>query len=234
MIEKGYTIPVLGQGYVRYIDHLGDDLRIVETARISYKSPSKGEEADKKLLMYLHKNRHTSPFESCSITFNIKMPIFCMRQFVRHRTFRLNEWSGRYSELADEFYMPQKWRIQDTKNKQGSLELTGATESEDFWHSHNTSIAESVFKSAYAGYQELLSRGVAKELARIVLPVSMFTEIYVSCDVHNLMHFLNLRQDPHAQLEIREVADAMASIFKELYPWSYEAHIKHKLKMIEA
>ena len=230
MIEKGYTVPVLGQGYVRYIDHLGDDLRIVETARISFKSPSKGEESDKKLLMFLHKNRHTSPFESCNITFNIKMPIFCMRQFVRHRTFRLNEWSGRYSELADEFYMPAAWRVQDTKNKQGSI----AVERDgDGWGEINTQIAQEVFRASYEGYQKLLERGVARELSRIILPVSMFTEIYVNCDVHNLMHFLNLRQDPHAQLEIREVADAMASIFKELYPWCYEAHTKHKLKMIE-
>jgi thymidylate synthase (FAD) len=222
MLEKGHTIPILGQGYVRYIDHLGDDLRIVETARISYKSPSKGEEADKKLLMYLHKNRHTSPFESCNITFNIKMPIFCMRQFVRHRTFRLNEWSGRYSELADEFYVPELWRVQDTKNKQGGINYDG----EDFktWNDENTAIAREVFRQTYFAYQQLLDRGVAKELARVVLPVSMFTEIYVSCDVHNLMHFLGLRQDAHAQKEMRDIADAMAEIFKELYPWSYEAY----------
>jgi thymidylate synthase (FAD) len=228
-MEKGHTIPILGQGYVRYIDHLGDDLRIVETARISYKSPSKGEEADKKLLMYLHKNRHTSPFESCNITFNIKMPIFCMRQFVRHRTFRLNEWSGRYSELADEFYVPELWRVQDVKNKQGSVDA----HLHDEWHKTNSFMVEECFKECYATYQELLSRGVAKELARVVLPVSMFTEIYVSTDVHNLMHFLNLRQDAHAQKEIRDIADAMAQVFKELFPWSYEAHTKHKLKMIE-
>lgn len=228
-MEKGHTIPILGQGYVRYIDHLGDDLRIVETARISYKSPSKGDESDKKLLMYLHKNRHTSPFESCNITFNIKMPIFCMRQFVRHRTFRLNEWSGRYSELADQFYMPDEWRIQDMKNKQGSLSVS----IDAAWHEENNTIAGDCFKYTYEAYQELLNRGVAKELARIVLPVSMFTEIYVNTDVHNLMHFLNLRQDAHAQLEIREIADAMAAVFKELFPWSYEAHIKHKLRMVE-
>ena len=229
MIEKGFMISVLGQGHVRYIDHLGDDLRIVETARISYKSPSKGEESDKKLLMYLHKNRHTSPFESCNITLNIKMPIFCMRQFVRHRTFRLNEWSGRYSELADEFYMPEIWRIQDTKNKQGSIDAVD----DEAWHDYNDLITRKAFKYTYQVYQELLERNVAKELARIVLPVSMFTEIYVNVDVHNLMHFLNLRQDPHAQLEMREIANAMATIFAELYPWSYEAHVKHKLKMID-
>lgn len=220
--EPGFTIPILGQGYVRYIDHMGSDLRIVETARISYKSPSKGEEADKKLLFYLFKNRHTSPFEACNITFNIKMPIFCMRQFVRHRTFRLNEWSGRYSELADEFYMPEVWRIQDTKNKQGSLVTSTPLESPE-WHAENTFLAEQVFNFAYSRYQELLDRGVAKELARIVLPVSMFTEIYVNVDIHNLIHFLNLRQDPHAQLEMREIANAMADIGQQLFPWTFEA-----------
>lgn len=232
MIEKGHTIPILGQGYVRYIDHLGDDLRIVETARISYKSPSKGEEADKKLLMYLYKNRHTSPFEACNITFNIKMPIFCMRQFVRHRTFRLNEWSGRYSELADEFYVPELWRVQDVKNKQGSLASGELVDSPE-WHEDNSGIAESTFQYCYHNYQQLLKRGVAKELARVVLPVSMFTEIYVSTDVHNLIHFLNLRQDPHAQLEIREIANAMNSIFEELYPWCAEARKKYKFILKE-
>lgn len=229
VLDKGFTIPVLGQGYVRYIDHLGDDLRIVETARISYKSPSKGEDADKKLLFYLFKNRHTSPFEACNITFNIKMPIFCMRQFVRHRTMRLNEWSGRYSELADEFYMPQRWRMQDVKNKQGSIE----TDADDIWHHHNDLIAGDCFHAAYEGYKDLLGRGVAKELARIVLPVSLFTEIYVNVDVHNLIHFLNLRQDPHAQLEMREIADAMSIIFQDLFPWSAEARRKFPLKVLE-
>jgi thymidylate synthase (FAD) len=231
-MEKGYTIPVNGQGYVRYIDHLGDDLRIVETARISYKSPSKGEDADKKLLFYLFKNRHTSPFEACNITFNIKMPIFCMRQFVRHRTLRLNEWSGRYSELADEFYMPTAWRAQDTKNKQGSLGVAIRADNQD-WHDINRGLAEECFRECYGTYQVLIDRGVAKELARIVLPVSLFTEIYVNVDVHNLIHFLNLRQDPHAQLEIREIADAMESVFRELFPWCAEARDKYKFKVVE-
>jgi|SRR6185436_17126340 len=230
MIESGFTVPILGQGYVRYIDHLGNDLRIVETARISYKSPSKGEEADKKLLMYLYKQRHTSPFESCNITFNIKMPIFCMRQFVRHRTLRLNEWSGRYSELADEFYIPESWRIQDTKNKQGSLMMDHQDQE---WQDENDRIAKEVFDHAYSSYEQLLERGVAKELARIVLPVSLFTEIYVNVDIHNLMHFLNLRQDSHAQFEMREIANAMSSIFEQLYPWCFEAHKRYKVSVID-
>lgn len=229
MIEPGYTIPILGQGYVRYVRHLGNDLAIVETARISYKSPSKGDDADKKLLFYLFKNRHTSPFESCNITFNIKMPIFCMRQFVRHRTFRLNEWSGRYSELADEFYVPELWRVQDVKNKQGSLDAQLLPE----WHAANDDIARQCFENAYKAYQILLEHGVARELARIVLPVSMFTEIYVNVDLHNLIHFLNLRQDPHAQLEMRIIADAMAEIGRDLFPWTFEAKDKFKFQLVE-
>lgn len=233
MITQGFETPVLGEGYVRYIDHLGSDLRIVETARISYKSPSKGEEADKKLLMYLFKNRHTSPFESSSITFNIKMPIFCMRQFVRHRTMRLNEWSGRYSELEDSFYVPIKWRKQDTVNKQGSIEVDENCDVFKLWNNANTDIAKKNFQQSYADYQQLLKNGVAKEMARIVLPVSLFTEIYVNVDVHNLIHFLNLRLDPHAQWEMREIAKGMELVFKELFPWSYEAFTKYKFKVVE-
>lgn len=238
-LEKGYTVPILGQGYVRYIDHLGSDQRIVETARISYKSPSKGDEADKKLLFYLFKNRHTSPFESCNITFNIKMPIFCMRQFVRHRTFRFNEWSGRYSELADEFYIPTTWRPQDTKNKQSSIEVENWNPTVELFD-HDGVIANNatdalkyIYEQAYICYQAMLKAGIAKELARIVLPVSMFTEIYINVDVHNLIHFLGLRQDAHAQLEMRVIADAMASIAEELFPWTFEARKKYKFMVVE-
>lgn len=225
MIEPGFTIPMLGHGYVRYVDHLGDDKRIVETARISYKSPSKGEEQDKRLLHYLYRNRHTSPFEACNITFNIKMPIFCMRQFVRHRTFRLNEWSGRYSELAEEFYMPELWRMQDTKNKQGSVDA----KIEDWWHIECNEIALNAFTHSYEAYQELLSQGVAREMARIVLPVSLFTEIYCNVDIHNLIHFLNLRQDAHAQSEIQEIANGMAQIAEQLFPWTFEARDRYQV-----
>jgi thymidylate synthase (FAD) len=151
-----------------------------------------------------------------------------MRQFVRHRTMRLNEWSGRYSELKDEFYIPEAWRIQDTKNKQGSLDYD-----DPLWHSVNMEIAKDTFRYCYDSYQKLLERGVAKELARIVLPVSLFTEIYVNVDIHNLIHFLNLRQDPHAQLEMREIANAMDSVFQELYPWCAEARNRFKVKVVE-
>lgn len=225
-LEKGFTKEILGQGYVRYIDHLGTDLRIVEAARISYKSPSKGETQDKKLLQYLYKNRHTSPFEQCSITYNIKMPIFVMRQFVRHRTFRLNEWSARYSELSDEFYIPEKWRAADVKNKQ-------ASQVSDLDHKALTKQVQQFNETAYKTYRSLLDQGVARELARNVLPVSIFTEVYVNCDLHNLIHFLQLRDDAHAQWEIQEIARAMKSIAETLFPWTFEAYEKYKVKLVD-
>lgn len=210
-------------GYVRYVDHLGSDQRIVEAARVSYMSPSKGEEADKKLLFYLYKNRHTSPFEQCNITFNIKMPIFVMRQFVRHRTFRLNEWSGRYSELKDEFYYPETWRAQDTKNKQGSVEG-------DIDKMTAQIITEGVYNYAHRAYKSLLELGVAKELARIVLPVSIYTEIYVNVDLHNFLHFLNLRWHPHAQKEVQDIARGMWTLAQYHFPWTFEAWARFKLE----
>jgi len=238
MCEKGLTIPVLDKGYVRYIDHLGDDKRIVETARISYKSPSKGEEQDKKLLHYLYKHRHTSPFESVNITFNIKMPIFVMRQFVRHRTFRLNEWSARYSEMADDFYIPSSWRMQDTKNKQGSLsDESFNPEINDIWYcgdpttSHTSKVVRELCATQYRVYKDMINAGIAKEMARVVLPVNLYTEIYVNCDLHNLMHFLTLRISDHAQYEIKMFAIAMKQIAEILFPWTFEAFDRYTWKL---
>lgn len=227
-MEQGYTIEQKPHGYVRYIDHHGSDLRIVEAARISYKSPSKGDEQDKKLLQYLYRNRHTSPFEQCNITFNIKFPIFLMRQFVRHRTFRLNEVSARYTELPDEFYLPEKWRAQDTKNKQGSVNYDTVDQ--------NVAIvlARDSYAHCYRAYEMMIKDGVSKEQARFILPVGIYTEIYVNIDLHNLMHFLRLRLDSHAQLEMREVAKAMHDIALELFPWTFQAFRKFKLKVEEA
>lgn len=225
-MQPGYTITQPPHGYVRYIDHLGSDQRIVEAARVSYHSASKGEEADRKLLSYLFKNRHTSPFEQCNITFNIKFPIFLMRQFVRHRTFRLNEWSGRYSELAEEFFLPKEWRAQDTKNKQGSL---GSVEAQ----ASATDAASFAYTQSYEAYKVLLELGIAKEQARFVLPVGIYTEIYVNCDLHNLLHFLRLRQDGHAQSEIQDVANAMAAIAGQIFPWTFEAFSRFKFNVTD-
>lgn len=218
-------IKVLDHGFVRYIDHMGTDLRIVESARISYGSPSKGDEADKKLLNYLLKNKHTSPFEMCKITFNIRMPIFVMRQFVRHRMQNLNEVSARYTELPDIFYNPEKWRAQSKTNKQGS-------EIADLDHDWLSKTLECSYTESYACYKRLLEAGVAKELARLILPVGIYTEIYSTWDLCNLLKFFALRDDPHAQWEHQQFALAMKAITTQLFPWTmetYDQHIKPKL-----
>lgn len=227
-MEKGHTINVLDHGYVRFIDSMGTDESIVEAARISYKSPSKGEEADKKLLAYLLKNKHTSPFEMCKITFNVKMPIFIMRQWVRHRMQNLNEVSARYTELPNEFYTPTQWRKQDIANKQGSV-------AEEDWNkipelgvvSKNettTMICRKAYEAAYDSYEKLLKRGVAREMARMVLPVGIYTEIYSCWDLNNLLKFFALRDDAHAQAEIQEYARAMKQITKEIFPHTMELY----------
>ena len=218
--------PVLDKGYVAYMDHLGNDRRVTEAARVSYGGKSKGDEADKKLLFYLYKNRHTSPFEQCSITFNIKMPIFVARQFVRHRTFSLNEISARYTEMKEEFYIPVKWRDQDTVNKQGSIERSESK-------INLTGQAQLAYDMAMSCYRNLLDSGVAKEMARMVLPVGLYTEVTVNCDLHNLMHFIRLRDDSHAQWEMQQYAKAMRKIAEDLFPWSMEAFNKFKMKVVE-
>lgn len=242
-MQLGHTINVLDHGYVRLIDFMGSDQRIVESARISYKSKSKGIEQDKKLLYYLYKHKHLSPFEMCKITFNIKMPIFVMRQYIRHRVQNLNEISFRYSEAPSEFYIPLSWRKQDTKNKQGSIQ-------EENWNPviypsnqivdvddrsisdipdvRATELLNQFCKSAYKNYEKMIKAGVAKEMARMILPVNLYTEIYCCWDLRNLLHFITLREDSHAQAEIQVYAKAMKDIAKELFPWTFEAYAKYK------
>ncbi len=224
-------INVLDNGFVQYVDHLGSDRRIVETARVCFKTPSKGDEKDKILLQYLWKHKHTSPFESCNITFNIKLPIFVMRQFARHRTFRLNEQSARYTKMEPEFYYPLKWRKQDTANIQGSIideewdpQLV-VPHREDPGHMGESS-ADYYLKEhceySYELYNSMITAGISREMARMVLPVNLYTEIYVNCDLHNLLHFLQLRLHKHAQWEIQQYATAMLGITEKLFPWTVE------------
>jgi len=227
MIEKGTELKVLDKGYVRYIDHMGDDKRILEAARVSYKSSSKGEENDRKLLRYLWKNKHTSPFEMCCVTLNIKMPIFVMRQYVRHRTQSINEVSARYTELPDEFYIPEVWRKQSTTNKQGS------EESKEISQSLMTEHLEESYKESYRHYQCLLHGGVAKEMARLVLPVGIYTEIYATWNLRNLLHFTMLRDDPHAQWEHQQYGKAIKSILQSLFPWTMEAYEDFKFPCVD-
>lgn len=229
-MEKGYTIPVLDSGFVRYIDHMGSDERICEAARISYKAPSKGLEQDKKLLQYLWKNKHSSPFEMAKLTLNIKMPIFVMRQYVRHRMQNLNEVSARYTELPKDFYLPTQWRKQDTKNKQGSIVGLFSEEQEKLFTLKLLNHCE----ESYQLYQWMIQEGISREMARMVLPVNIYTEIYACWDLKNLLHFISLRDDSHAQSEVQEYAKAIKQICKDLFPSTIEAYEKYKWVLQES
>ncbi len=229
-MQPGFTIPVLDHGFVRYIDHMGTDTRIVEAARLSYRAPSKGAEADQKLLEYLWKNKHTSPFEMVKVTLNIKLPIFVMRQYVRHRMQNLNEVSARYTELPEEFYIPTTWRVQSTTNKQGSVQ--DATKPIQ-WHADLAQATAVHSRESYELYKRMLADGVAREMARMVLPVNIYTEIYACWDMKNLLHFITLREDSHAQAEIQEYGLAIKTICRELFPGVVRAYEKYKWKLVE-
>lgn len=231
-MKKGFTLPVLDHGFVRYVDKLGSDRRIVEAARISYKSPSKGAAQDKKLISYLWKNKHTSPFEMVKLTLNIKLPIFVMRQYVRHRMQNLNEVSARYTELPNEFYIPEKWRAQDTKNKQGSV-MADFPEYGYNGYKTFTSRLQEHCQESYAMYQNLINAGVAREMARMVLPINIYTEIYACWDLKNLLHFITLREDSHAQAEIQQYGKAIKKICEAHFPWTMAAYEKYKWQLIE-
>jgi thymidylate synthase (FAD) len=220
-------IKVLDKGFVRLVDYLGGDARIVQSARVSYGGGTKTVREDRGLINYLMKNDHTSPFEQVSLTFHCKMPIFVARQWVRHRTAKLNEISGRYSVMQDQFYLPEpdQVRMQSKSNKQGrSDEQVPREEAKRFIEQ-----MESEQEAVYDTYQEMLDAGLARELARINLPLSLYTEWYWKIDLHNLFHFLHLRMDPHAQYEIRVYAEAMANCAHAVAPMAYEAFEEHVL-----
>lgn len=231
-MQKGHTIQVLDHGYVRYVDHMGTDQRIVESARVSYASPSKGEAEDKKLLNYLWKNRHTSPFEMCKITFDIKMPIFVARQYIRHRMQNVNEFSMRYSEAPDEFYIPAKWRAQAEKNKQASvIEEKWDGRADDPNPSLNEMFSIDLERHAKRSmdlYKKYRDAGVAREMARMCLPLNIYTMFYATWDMKNLLHFISLRDDSHAQAEIQDYGKAIKAICADLFPWTMEAYAKYK------
>jgi thymidylate synthase (FAD) len=224
------SIPVLDKGFVRLVDYLGGDERIVQSARVSYGSGTKTVRQDRGLINYLMKNWHTSPFEQVQLTFHTKMPVFVARQWVRHRTARLNEISGRYSVMKDEFYIPapENVRPQSLDNKQGRSDER-FTEDEE---AQIIRVFEEEQRSIYSNYELMLEKGVARELARNNLPLSLYTEWYWQIDLHNLFHFLRLRMDAHAQYEIRAYAKAMAQCAKAVAPMAYEAFEEHVLNSV--
>ncbi|MCZ7583981.1 MAG: FAD-dependent thymidylate synthase [Deltaproteobacteria bacterium] len=220
LLDKEF--PVLDHGFVRLVDYLGGDDRIVQSARVSYGKGTKTVREDKGLIDYLMRHLHTSPFEQVILSFHLKMPIFVARQWVRHRTARMNEISGRYSVMRDEFYVPPAGAVhfQSKTNKQGRDEETPVP-AEVVESVRETLAGEN--RETYASYEKMLEDGISRELARINLPLSLYTEFYWQMDLHNLFHFLNLRLDAHAQLEIRLYAEVIANIVKTVAPYAYES-----------
>jgi thymidylate synthase (FAD) len=220
-------IDVLDHGFVRLVDYLGGDARIVQSARVSYGEGTKTVREDRALIDYLLRNRHTSPFEQVILTFHVKMPIFVARQWIRHRTARVNEISGRYSVMRDEFYVPrpEEVRFQDDVNRQGS---STADVPEALRERVIVSLREAQ-RRTYAEYEGLLDDGIARELARVGLPLSLYTEMYWQIDLNNLFHFLRLRLDWHAQHEIRAYGDAIGRCVEAVAPLAYEAFEEHLL-----
>lgn len=215
----GQEFPALDHGFIRVVDYMGNDSAVVQAARCSYGDGTKTVSEDRGLIRYLIKNRHTSPLEMCEIKLHVKLPIFVARQWIRHRTANVNELSARYSVLKDEFYIPETFHMQSTDNKQGS----GDELSEDSSNCIKDIMKESSDKS-YSLYKTLLEDlDVSREIARTILPVSTYTEWYWKIDLHNLLHFLKLRCDKHAQKEIRVYADIILSIVKTWCPIIYEA-----------
>lgn len=222
---------VLDHGFIRVVDVMGSDSSIVQAARVSYGDGTKTKREDAGLINYLMKHRHTSPFEMCEIKLHIKLPMFIARQWIRHRTANVNECSARYSILPEEYYIPKIEDIapQSLKNKQcraGEMNPSDAKKAQEL-------IAESSRKS-YQYYKELLGDedeegGIAREIARGVLPVNMYTEWYWKIDLHNLLHFINLRIHPHAQYEIRAYAEKLADIVQQWCPMAYNAFEEHVL-----
>jgi thymidylate synthase (FAD) len=235
-------IPVLDHGFIRVIDYMGDDAAVVQAARVSYGAGTKKIREDAGLINYLMRHRHTSPFEMCEVKLHAKMPIFVAREWVRHRLANLNEISGRYSILDNEFYLPAPEQLgtQSHTNRQGRGETLTSDES-----ARVLEILRGDAERAYSHYEEMLNEniagetldpaksGLARELARMNLSVNFYTQWYWKIDLHNLLHFLNLRTDPRAQYEIRVYADAILDVVKQWVPLTHAAFIDYRMGAYE-
>jgi thymidylate synthase (FAD) len=231
-------LPVLDHGFVRVVDYMGDDAAIVQAARVSYGRGTRKVSEDQGLINYLMRHRHTTPFEMCEIKYHVKLPIFVARQWIRHRTANVNEYSARYSILDNEFYVPPPEHLaaQATTNRQGrgaAIEGVAAQ--------HVLDLLRRDAERAYAGYAELLNEdaagapldptrpGLARELARINLSLNFYTQWYWKIDLHNLLHFLSLRGDMHAQHEIRAYATAMLGTVARWVPMAHAAFLEYTM-----
>ena len=214
------SIQVLDRGLVRLVDHMGSDLSIVRAARVSYDAAWRAGQdkgSDDRLIRYLWRHHHTSPFEACSLTFEVKAPIFVLRQWMRHRTWSFNELSGRYRELNGEFYVPDINHIgvQSKDNKQGR-DLVGMSDPKMLFK------YEQACCEAFGVYKDLLEAGWPRELARAVLPLSTYSHMFATVNLLNLFKFISLRSHEHAQYEIREYSDAMLKLIEPLFPVAVE------------
>lgn len=238
-----YTpLPVLDHGFIRVIDYMGDDSSIVQAARVSYGRGTRKVQEDSGLINYLMRHWHSTPFEMAEIKFHIKLPIFVARQWIRHRTASVNEYSARYSVLDKEFYIPapENLAAQSSTNRQGRGNLLEGDEA-----SRVLEILRSDAEMVYDHYSEMLNddghgqpanvdhRGLARELARMNLSLNYYTQWYWKINLHNLMHFLRLRADPHAQYEIRAYAEVMLDVLKRWVPHTHEAFLEHRLGAVQ-
>lgn len=217
------SVPVLDKGFVRLVDWMGDDARIVESARVSYQNGTKAVRSDAGLINYLVRHRHTSPLEQVEFTFHLKLPLFVFAQLVRHRMASVNSESARYSVMDDEFYIPEIPREQSQTNKQGSVLTTTIPPY------RMQSVISEIGNISYTAYETLLKDGIAREMARMVLPQNLYTEVYWKQDLHNLFHMLSLRMDAHAQWEIQEYARTIFNIVRRVVPLATSAWERYTL-----
>ena len=224
------AIPVLDHGFVRVVDYMGDDAAICQAARVSYGKGTKSVQNDEGLIRYLMRHWHSTPFEMCEVKLHVKLPVFVARQWIRHRTANVNEYSARYSILDREFYIPAPEHVaaQSVVNNHGRGETLTGEEA-----ARVLDILKSDSERSYNNYQAMISddgqQGLARELARMNLPANIYTQWYWKVDLHNLLHFLRLRADAHAQYEIRVYADAICSVVADWVPYAYAAFEDYRL-----
>lgn len=222
--------PVLDHGFVRAIDYMGDDSAIVQAARVSYGAGTRHVQNDEGLIRYLMRHWHSTPFEMCEIKLHVKLPVFVARQWIRHRTANVNEYSARYSILDREFYIPEPAQLaaQSTVNNQGRGAVLEGAEA-----ARVLALLKSDASQMYDHYEEMLSQdgqqGLARELARMNLPMNIYTQWYWKTDLHNLFHFLRLRADAHAQYEIRVYAEAIARMVADWVPLAWAAFEDYRM-----
>ena len=232
------AMPLLDHGFVRVVDYMGDDNAVVQAARVSYGKGTKRVSEDRGLINYLMRHHHTTPFEMAEIKYHVKLPIFVARQWIRHRTANVNEYSARYSILDNEFYIPEPEQLaaQSAQNRQGRDAVLSGDEAKEVFK-----LLRDDSENNYAHYEYMLNesptnepkdpsrKGLARELARMNLSLNFYTQWYWKTNLHNLLHFLSLRADPHAQYEIRVYADAMMDTLKRWVPLTHDAFMDYRM-----